>query len=260
MRRWTALFFTWICLGSILEGVDGGLQRDQFYIGPEWSRAERTKGETHMHGDQLGVRFGYDRLKRYKWYLGVEANYANGLLKGYGFQGEDRVDLKARLITLAAEGRIGYTFQQKECWQFAFTPFVGGGYFTERTNFTSSSPLPVHFKIYYPYVTTGFLAWAQVCERGEVGFNLKARYPLTPKCRVSHDPEEEPVTQRVAERWQFRLEMPFTYRLTCDGQFCVGVNPFYEWRHYGSHPNYPFDFLKTRLRLWGIVLEFIYRM
>lgn len=256
-----ACLLSFATLNPFLEAQDLSLKRNQFYIGPEWSDVKRERGETRQRGDVIGLRAGYDRLKRYKWYVGGDGFYGSGILKGHGFTADgERFDVKSRLTNYGAEGRLGYTLQQKDCYQIALTPFVGGGYFVERNNFSSPSPLPVHFKIHFPYVVTGFLSWIHLTENFEAGFNFKARYPLSPRCRVSNDPDEDPVNQRINERWQYRLELPLTYRVSCDGRFCLGVVPFYEYRHYGMHPNFPFDFFKTKLRIWGIGLQLLVRL
>lgn len=38
----------------------------------------------------------------------------------------------------------------------------------------------------------------------------------------------------------------------------VGLVPFYEYRFYGHRANFPFDFLETKLKLYGATLKLHY--
>lgn len=239
-------------------GSDVSLKRRQLYAGPEWYHLWRTKkGGTKQQGNMVGVRYGYDRLKRYGWYWGCEALYAEGTLKG---QLGDDAKLHSHATDMSVEGRIGYTFQQKDCLQLSFTPFVGGGYAVEKNYFKDPSPLPLHFLTHYPFAMAGFLSWMHLCDRVELGLNFKARFPVDPKCRVTNDPRFPPVTQVVGERLHYRIDLPLTYRVTCDGANALSLVPFYESRYYGSRMNYPFDYFKTKLSSWGLSLLILHRL
>ena len=258
------LFFTSFVLSSILLSIqthansDLGLNRNQITIGPECYHLKRVRaGGTTQQGNLYGIHLGYDRLKRYGWYWGLEGSYARGKLKGHTGDGDQ---IRSHFNDSFIEGRLGYTFQQKECTKIAFTPFIGGGYSVEKNNFTSPSPLPIHFKTHYPYMSTGFLSWMHLTDDWEVGLNFKARMAFEPKCHVTHDPDNEPLSQRIGERMQYRVDLPITYRAFCTDHFVITLDPFYENRHYGPHVNYPFDYLKTRITIWGAILELVYRM
>jgi len=245
---------TALLLTMKLASDDGYLDRHRVYAGPEEYHVKRTKkGGTIQNGYLFGVRAGYDRLKRYGWYIGAEAAYAGGVLKGH--TGGD-AKLKSRYYEGSVEGRAGYTFQQKEGFQCALTPFIGGGYSVERNNFKDPSPLPIHFRTHYGFVSAGFLSSVRWNDRWTTGINFKARLPMEPRCAVSHDPDNEPVTQNIRERVQYRVELPITCALSCDWEWSVGLVPFYDYKPYGSHPNFPFDFIKTRYSCWGATLEF----
>lgn len=250
-------FFLFIGFFQKIYAQDPSLQRHQLYMGPKWSYVERIRHlGTKQQGHVWGLEGGYDRLKRYGWYWGAQADYLEGNLRGHSrFAGK----LRSRFLTSFIEGRFGYTFQQKENWQLAFTPFLGVGYNLEKNRFLHPSPLKVRFKTDFAYATVGFLSWIHIAERVELGANFKIRIPFEPKCRVTHDEENDPVTQKIGERLQYRLDLPITYRLDCGGRFAIILKPFYEYRHYGSRVNYPFDFFKTRYRFWGTSLELQYR-
>lgn len=254
MKHWVALFL--LFAGSFhlpLEGKDLYLRRNQFYLGPQWCHLTRTKeGGTKQQGSLVGIQIGYDRLKRYGWYWGAEGLYAQCVLKGHSGAGGK---IRSRFMDGWIEGRFGYTFQQKENRQLALTPYAGVGYQAERNNFSDPSPLHVHFKTRFTYAAVGFLSRMHLCRQVEVGCNFKAKFPLTPKCKVTHDRPHPSIDQNIKERWHYRIELPLTYQLREAGCFAISAVPFFEFRQYGYHPNFPFDFLKTQLNFWGVTLQ-----
>lgn len=263
MNGWNMLmqrFFLFFSIVIATEAFckDYSLNREQYYIGPEIYQAWRSKkGGTKQDGTLYGVRLGYDRLKRYGWYWGGDFLYAEGTIDGHTSQHQK---LQSRMSDLSAEVRFGYTFQQKCGWQASFTPFLGVGTFVERNYLNHSSPLPLHFKNYFSYVSTGFLFWFHPLERFEAGLNFKARFPFEPRCYVSNDPGSEPVCQNIKEEAHYRVDLPLTYRLNCEGSQALSLVPFFEYREYGGHPNFPFDFVKTNFDIWGATIEYVYRI
>ncbi len=250
--------FILLLISLDISGHDLSRNRHQFSIGPEGYYVRRLKeGGTKQKGGIYGGRFSYDRFKRYALYWGAEFAGDYGTLHGHSGSGSA---LRSHLTDYSAEGRFGYTIQQKECSKISFTPFIGGGYFVEKNNFVNPTLIHAHFRTRYAYFTAGFFLWGLVCDQFELGLNLKAKYPYEPKCYVSHDADSEPVTQKIRTHTQYRVEVPLTYRITCDGQFALSMIPVYEYRNYGSHPNFPFDFFKTQFNCWGLTLEFLYRI
>lgn len=242
-----------------LASQEYNLNKQQFYIGPEWYHVKRTKsGGTKQQGHLLGGRLGYGRLKRYGWYWGGEGSYAHGRLKGHSGTGNK---LRSYLADLSIEGRFGYTLQKKCGFQAACTPFVGVGYFEEKNHFVHPSPLFVHFKTHFYYVVVGFLSSLHLCDQWEIGLNFKTKIPINPKCHVSHDEDNEPMSQRIGERLHYRVELPLTYSRSSNcSPFAFALVPFFESRLYGSHPNFPYNFVKTRFENWGLTLELQYRL
>lgn len=254
-KTFTILVLSCFSLGY---AKDFSLNRHQFVIGPEWYYVDRVKcGGTKQNGNLFGVRLGYDRLKRFGFYWGIDGLIAHGRLKGHAGSGHK---LHSRLTDSSVEGRLGFTFQQKTGWQCALTPYAGVGYFNETNKFKHPSPVTAHFKTYFPYAAVGFLSWMHPCDRVELGLNFKAKIPFEPKCRVTNDPEHKRVTQRIDERMHYRVELPLTYRLSCDGHTGVSLIPFYEYRKYDHYPNFPFNFIKTIYNNYGLTLEFVYRI
>lgn len=260
MKVLMALWMSICPLAAILHASssDLDLKRNQFYIGPEFCRVERTKEcGTWQKASLARIRAGYDRFKRYGWYIGADAFYGTGTLRGIS---SFKKTLRSDLTDWSIEGRAGYTFQQKTCWKLAFTPFVGGGYAVEKNHFVKPSPLLIHFKTYFPYGAAGFIFRMYPYSNLEVALNFCAKWPIEPKCHVTHDEELEPAKQHIKERAQYRLDLPFTYRLGCNGPFAIVLSPFYEYRQFGGQINFPFDYIETKFNIWGTSLLFEYQM
>jgi hypothetical protein len=227
-------------------------------LGPEWYYINRTKkGGTTQHGSCIGVRANYDHIKRYKIYYGGQAFYGTGTLDGH--TGSD-LKLRSRLTEAQVEGSLGYTFQAKWCFQPWITPIIGYGYFYDKNDFKKPSPLTVTYTLQYSYVPFGFLSGLMLNPSTSLGLNVRVRYPIEPKCRISNDPEFDDTKMHVDEELGFRIELPLVYKTN---QFCrsllVGILPFFDFRHYGGRANYPFDFIDTKLRIYGANVQIMYQ-
>jgi hypothetical protein len=265
MKLYALIMMTLIGSSTSIFSCERDLNRQEIYIGPDIYHISREKergGE--QKGNMFGVRLGYNRFKRYGWYIGEEVRYEKGTLKGDLPTGEK---LHSHFTDCLVEGRLGYTFQQKNGFQISFTPFLGVGYANEKNNYTHSSPIPIHFKTHFNYGAIGFFSWAHY-NRFELGLNFIARMPYEPKCEVSHDPDHHSVSQKIKERVQYRVELPLGYQIDF-GNFkrclrssegVVRLVSYYEYRNYGAHPNYPFDFMRTEFQIWGATLELVYRI
>lgn len=227
---------------------------NQFFLGPEIYYVNRDRsGGTTQNGVIYGVRGGYEHIKRYKFYWAIDALYGEGYLYGKSSLGSH---LKSRFIDRNIEGRFGYTLQQKAGYRFSLTPFIGLGYATETNNFIKPEALPVHFQLKYSYVCGGFLSQMTMRPNFDAGVNFKLKYLLEAKNHVTHDPKFEDTQMLVKEEFQYRVEVPITYHW-CP-RFLIRLEPFYEFRHYGGHLNFPFDFFETKLNIYGATLKFIY--
>jgi len=227
-------------------------------IAPELYHVDRKReGGTRQKGEALGVRLSYDRIKRYKFYVGAQLFYGSGILRGHS--GNDS-RIRSRLIDKQIEGNLGYTFQSKCFPHVAFTPFAGYGYFRESNKFSPPSPLSLTFTTQFRYVSFGFLSSVYVLPCLTVGVNARFRWPWEARCKVSNDPEFNTIHQIVGDKLHYRIELPITYF----GAFLyngleLGIMPFYEQRLYGARENFPFDFFKTRYTIYGVDLQLIYR-
>jgi hypothetical protein len=229
---------------------------NQIFIGPEIYHVKRTKeGGAQQQGELYGVRFGYERIKRYKIYWGMDALYATGTLNGR--RQEER--LRSTLTDINLEERIGYTFQAKCGFQPSLTPFFGLGYFWENNDYKHPTALHLHFHNRFSYIPVGFLSSIRLNVNLSIGFNFKARIILEGKNETSNDPNFDHFTQHYEEEIQYRFELPLTYELEwCKNELGISLVPFYEYRNYGHRANFPFDFLETKFKLYGATLKFLY--
>lgn len=226
------------------------------YAGPEIYEMRRSKeGGTRQSGTLYGFRIGYDHIHRYKFYWGIDALWAKGFLEGK--TEEHRV--KSLFTDMNLEARLGYTFQSKGWRCASFTPYTGGGYFWENNDYQNPSPLTVHFKNRFSYIPLGFLSQIFIYPNWSLGMNLKLRYLLEGQQHVTHDPEHSRLIQHYEEHFQYRIELPITY-FFCWKKYALalGLIPFYEYRPYGHRANFPFDFLETKLKLYGTTLKCLY--
>jgi hypothetical protein len=226
------------------------------YIGPEIYYVQRTKeGGAKQSGTLYGVRLGYDHIRRYKLYWGIDALWAQGALDG---KMEDD-HIKSTLTDINIEARLGYTFQSKSWRCASVTPYMGLGYFWENNCFRHPSPLPIHFQNRFTYIPLGFLSQIFVTPNWSIGVNVKVRFLFDSEMHASHDPEHDDSTQIYKEYLQYRIELPINYVFCWKSHsLAAGLVPFYEYRHYGYQANYPFDFLDTKLRLYGVTLKLFY--
>lgn len=231
------------------------------YVGPEIYYAERTReGGTKQTGTLYGFRLGLDRIARYKLYSGADFLYATGILNGTGKGGDSTFKSKSLFTDVNAEGRFGYTFQSKTFHCASLTPFVGFGYFWETNAYKNPTPLHIHFKNRFSYIPFGFLSQIFITPQWSIGANVKIRYLLEAYQEVSHDPEHDDATQHYVKKLQYRIELPITYfpcLSLCDS-LALSAVPFYEFRQYGRLVNFPFDFLETKLALYGATIKLLY--
>lgn len=227
-------------------------------LASELYHIERKRdGGTRQKGDAAGIRVSYDRLRRYKFYIGAQLFYGSGILRGHS--GNDS-KIRSRLIEKQVEGNLGYTFQSKCFPHVAFTPFAGYGYFREVNKFSPPSPISLQFTTRFRYISFGFLSSIYAFPCLTVGINGRFKWPWETRCKVSNDPDFNTIQQIVGDELHYRIELPITYfgSFLCKG-FEIGMMPFYENRLYGARENFPFDFFKTRYTIYGVDIQLIYR-
>jgi hypothetical protein len=259
IKNW--LIYVWAAIGPFALSYaecccDPYAFRHQAYVAPEIYHVERTREQSKQQGYLYGVRFGYDYIKRYAFYFGFEGLYAQGTLKGHGVES---VRVKSSLTDKNLEGRVGYTFQMKGWPHASFTPFFGIGYFWEWNHYKHPSPLKIHLDNQFCYIPVGFLSNVYLSSCFSVGVDFKARFLLSGRTKISHDDEFSDMTQNYEEKLQYRVDVPLTYYFClCQRQSAVALVPFYEYRHYGYRAHFPFDFLDTKFKIYGVNLKLYY--
>lgn len=226
-------------------------------LSPEISYLKRKReGGTSQTGMLYGVKASFERIYRYKYYLGLQGSYATGDIKGHA---GNRSTLKSCWTDERFEGNVGYTFQYKYCPYYSFTPFVGAGYFRETNKFHRSSPLPLKFITESPYISYGFLSSIIFYDTFSIGLNARFKTPWDLHCRVKNDPDYPNIKLLVGDSLLYRIEMPIIYCVPILLQrIDIGLTPFYERRSYGKKENYPFDFVKTGIDLIGLNLDILF--
>ncbi|MBS4168434.1 hypothetical protein PARA125_001072 [Parachlamydia sp. AcF125] len=231
----------------------------KFSCGPTFYHVHRTReGGTKQTGWIYGARLNYERIKRFGFYWGLEGRLAAGTLTGHSGNGHK---LKSTFIDNNVEGRFGYTLQQKRGCQLSFTPYMGIGYIWEKNAYRRPSPLLLHFLTRYPYCAIGFLSNMEVLANLGIGLNYKAWFMYNAHCKVSHDPAFGSRSLKIQDKTSHRAELPITYHYSppC-AHMDIALVPFYELRHYGRYFSFPFSFADTKIKNYGVHLQFIYRL
>lgn len=233
------------------------LLQNCIYLGPEVYHLTRTKeGGTKQKGYLYGLRGGYDRIKRYRLYWGIEGYFAKGQIRGKS--GSD-AKLVSDILDSEIEGRFGYTFHRKTCFQASFTPFIGYGYFYQTNHFKHPSPLHLHFRDTFQYLVGGFISKFYINPCWNVGITFKAKYSIDGKSKITHDPDFDDMTIQMSDKMQYSVDFPINGVFCwCNRMLDLSLVPFYQFRHYGGRENFPFDFIDTKFRIYGVRLLFNY--
>lgn len=225
----------------------------RFSAGPEIYFMQRsTKAGSKQHGFLFGGYASYDRIRRSALYWGVEGRYAYGLLKGHT---SDSAPLKSHKMDSQIEGRLGYTLVKGPNRCLWVTPYLGGGYFNGTNSFVNPSPMEYKMRVYFPYIALGFLSKIEIGRRFSVGLDFKAKYSVGARSKITgdDDPDVDHAKFYVEDEFMYELDLPFTSNWCwCGKNFAVSFVPFYNFRHYGGHENYPFDFIDTKYQIYGL--------
>lgn len=238
-------------------------------LGPEIYFMQRKKeGGSHQSGNLYGVQLKYDRIRRSAIYWGGNAQWAAGTLTGHTALGGE---LKSHKRDSEIEGRIGYTWKRKLGCNFWLTPFIGGGYFEGTNRFIYPSPSEYKLRGNIPYLLGGFLSRFDIKPCFSIGLNFKAKYSVGARNYVIDDArnsvgdgrrvEIEKERLIIEDKFFYNVELPLFFDFCCYGKRAeISLVPFYNFRHYGAHDNFPHNFIEARFHMYGarLVLSAIF--
>lgn len=225
----------------------------RFSVGPEIYFMQRTKeGGSKQHGFLFGGYACYDRIRRSALYWAAEGRYAYGLLKGHNAESDP---LKSYKMDSQIEGRFGYTLNKGPSRCLWLTPYFGSGYFNGTNRFVDPSPIEYKMRVQFPYIAFGFLSKIDFRKCWSVGLDFKVKYPVGARSKITgdDDPEVDHAKFYIEDKFMYEVDLPLTYRW-CWGCRTMAASfvPFYNYRHYGGHENYPFDFIDTKFQIYGV--------
>ena len=219
-------------------------------IGPEVFYIRRMRdGGTKQVARMDGICVDYDRLKRYSWYFGGTFSYAEGRLKGHS---GSQTEILSTLTDKIWEGRFGYNFQRRGEKGYFVAPYGGYGYFDEINDFHPPTPTPLKFKNTFNFVSAGFLSGVNLSSVFTMWINFKMKFMLNGTTKVTDDPVMGDSTLLMNNEVLARIEVPLIFSpafVRMDLEFVV--DPFYEFRHFGGRPGFPFDYIDTKYNLYG---------
>lgn len=231
-------------------------QNHHIFLEPEVYHVKRTRAlGSHQKGVLYGAKMGYNRIKNDGFYWELNTSFGEGRL--HGKNGIDET-LKSNFSDFNAEGRLGYTIEFTRWNCASFTPYVGYGYFEQTNHFVSPSPLPVKFRDAFHFASLGFLSEILHVRSFTLGVNFQTKFMIDAKCKVTGDPEPEynNLFLPIGNKTVYEVEIPVNYCLCWkEHLWNLGIIPFYELRQYGGHESYPFDFLRTKIEVYGARLS-----
>lgn len=230
-------------------------------IGPELYYMQRSKeGGSKQDGVLYGGRLSYDRLRRSSLYWGLEAMYATGTLNGHNSLNQILLSSKK---DSEIEGRFGYTLKKRGICDLWFIPFFGGGYFEGTNQFFKPSPMEYKIIVRFPYLVTGFYSRIDINDLFAFGLNFKTKYSVGARGKIFEDDESDIEDSRfiIEDKFFYEVDLPIILKKNYNcKKFEMSFIPFYRFRHYGGHENYPYDFLDTKFHMYGarFLVSFIF--
>ena len=225
------------------------------YIGPEVYHLHRSKkGGSWQSGWLYGGRSLYERRIPFGLYWALEGYYAYGHITGKSSSGRC---LKSHLTESEIEGRIGASLCFKICPRVSITPYGGYGVYDNKNDFKHPSPIPCKFHDRIDYAAAGGILTLRLKPCLEASIDFKVRYMLNGKSYVSHDPDQENTNLKMNNEFQYDVAVPIIYQ-TCwkNRTLKIYTAPFYRFRHFGGMFNFPYDFVETKLKSYGLRVMF----
>ena len=225
----------------------------KFLLGPEIYHVHRVKkGCGSQDGTALGFRGSIEANFERHGFLATNFLVSSAHLSG---KNSDSA-LQSKFINNYLEIVAGYNFFFN-CFacEFKLTPFFGYGSMWENNSFKQKKPIRISFRNQLIYFPLGFHFVYKINDRYSTGVTALLRYIWDGAVQVK-DPFYKKLVQRYEEHPQYRLEAFLNFCIElCKKNVDLSSSIFYEYRHYGSAINFPFDFIDTKFEFWGINLK-----
>lgn len=221
-----------------------------FYVGPEFAHYQRKReGGSKQSGHLVGGHFRYDRISPCSFYWALDAHYDTGWASGKTASGSK---IKSTLNEYEFEGRLGYSFFKPTISNLLIIPYATYSYFYGLNEF--HKPSPVRCKLHDHLNLAGGGLWVSFCltDCCRVGIDFTGKYIVSGKNRITDDPDYDDVKLAIESKWQYEIEVPIEFSIPCCDR-CLEFRfvPFYSFRHLGGKPNYPFDYIETKYKIYG---------
>lgn len=222
-------------------------------FGPTVYHYDRERdGNTHQSGTLVGIEGDYRGGCSWGLSWEVRAWEAWGDLHGKNGAGDP---LKSQMDDREIWGTLGYSLGY--CFnkgRLVVTPFAGYGDYRGKNKFRSPSPLEVTFKDRFDLIIAGGRVEWQDCSWGDWGFEGMAKWMVEGKRRIEGDPLIGDLEQIMgnATHWEWSLYCrmrPFRWFPTLFGRL------FWRNRVYGEQINYPFDFRRSEISIYGVSIR-----
>jgi hypothetical protein len=223
--------------------------------GPLLEHLKRIRdGGSRQSGDLYGFECLVARRPLRGIYFCCLYRYEEGYLYGQTGFGDALISKKT---DQAFEGALGYTLPVKNT--LTCTPFVGKGRIFAKNSFEIPSPIEACFDVRYNYWAGGFRADWKMNAEFSLGFLAKGIFSEGATCKVVDPEEEESKSLIVEDELSWEIELPLVHcSKKLDGRLRVGLTPFYRYRHWGGHENYPYNFFDTKFYILGATLSCSY--
>lgn len=196
-----------------------------------WRNEDVKQKDTYFLG---GFKFGYDYIKPYSIYTG---------LQGSALYGEDRIflvsgELKSPKMFVDAfigniEGRAGYTFQAKF---FLFSPFFGVG-----RNIIKESDKEEKDTETQTYLSFGFRSNFTITPYFDIGLNVKAMPTITNHFDIKIDAFREEISDErrmvhhikrhetgiLDDFWGYEVSLPLTWSKKKNRKWEYRLEPYF---------------------------------
>lgn len=243
---------------------------NNFTVSPLFGKATMKQGTVKQDGWLFGIRGNYDIISINTLYLGAEAGYKAGELKGKTENLNAVVvaidplrdvalvenKTKSKYSDLWGEIRVGFTFGGSGLPGGYLSPYFVVGYEKEKDDFVSPSLIELKHTLTYGYLGFGAISNFAVTPFMSVGLNAKFKWMFNAYTKTGGDPYLQDKGISCANCFHWSIEVPVTYLLSSNLSFSVA--PFYEYKNYDKHK---FEWIgkeKASFHMWGGLVQLGY--